>query len=46
MLQEKTGRLNVLALLLILLAFATITGVAQKGTLQTKENQVKFKSLE
>lgn len=34
MLQEKIGRLNVLALLLTLLAFATITGVAQKGTLQ------------
>lgn len=34
MLQEKTGRLNFLALLLTLLAFATITGVAQKGTVQ------------
>lgn len=34
MFQEKIGRLNVLALLLTLLAFATITGVAQNGTLQ------------
>ena len=34
MLQKITGRLNVLALLLTLLAFVTITGVAQKGTLQ------------
>jgi len=46
MLREKTERLNVLVLLLTLLAFATITVVAQNGTLQTKKHQVKSRSLE
>ena len=46
MLQEKTGRLNVLVLLLTLLAFATITVVAQDGTLRTKKQRVKFTNLE
>ncbi len=39
MLQEKTGKLNILALLLTLLAFAATAVVAQNGTLQTKDRQ-------
>ncbi|MBA4124485.1 MAG: hypothetical protein H0X72_18745 [Acidobacteria bacterium] len=44
--REKTGRLNILALLLTLLAFAATAVVAQNGRLQTKGYQVKSKSLE
>jgi hypothetical protein len=39
MLQEKTGKLNILALLLTPLAFAATAVVAQNDTLQTKDRQ-------